>query len=164
MQKILFQLNLKLLRLKINRNMKWIIFLIAIFSYSNACDSFGSADYFSMMDKLAVGQQDSAKIILESQHCNDSVAWVLSNDLMKKEKKVEDSFQWIVQEKCIDHWVYADIPIYYVKFNIREKKKGLILSHIFYETLENSNCPDDIKELIMIDLDGLYAFFYEMSD
>lgn len=135
-----------------------------IFSYSNACDSFGSADYFQMMYKLAVGQQDSAKIILEKQHCNDSVAWILSNDLMKKKKKVEGSFQWVVQEKCIDRWIYADIPIYYVKLNIREKKTGLMISHIFYDTLEYSNCPDDIKELIMIDLDGLYAFFYEMLD
>ena len=80
------------------RNMKWIIFLIAIFSYSNACDSFGSADYFSMMDKLAVGQQDSAKIILESQHCNDSVAWVLSNDLMKKEKKLKTLFNGLFKK------------------------------------------------------------------
>lgn len=133
--------------------MRFISIALFLASFNFACDSFGSADYYQMVKSLIDGKNDTALSILNHKHCSDTIAWSMARDLVMKNKDPRNVLQWCIQQKCDSKWMYATIPISYVKYASEIDKHKIIQT--FYQIMEESSCSNEIKDAILIDLDGL---------
>ena len=124
-----------------------------------ACDTWGSADYDEMMETLSLGKQGEAYSILMTNHCEDSLAWRMANNLMSGKENPVDMFRWIVQDGCKTKWVYAGIPIYYVRYN-KDKYEGVEIINSFADVYKKNDCSHDEQIAIEIEVDGVGSYFY----
>lgn len=146
----------------LNRMFKMFFFASILFFFVAgviACDTFGSADYQEMMAAISKGKQGEAYSILKTQHCEDTLAWRMANNLMSGKENPVDVFKWIVQDGCKTKWIYEMIPLYYVRFN-KDKYEGMKFIDLFLDVYGKSDCSSDIKYAVDIDLDMVGSYFY----
>ncbi len=146
----------------LNRMFKMFFFASILFFFVAgviACDTFGSADYQEMMAAISKGKQGEAYSILKTQHCEDTLAWRMANNLMSGKENPVDVFKWIVQDGCKTKWVYAGIPIYYVRYN-KDKYEGVKIINSFADEYRKNDCSHDEQMAIEIEVDGVGTYFY----
>lgn len=138
------------------------IFALGLLSFSNAhsCDTFGSADYYDMMEQLAKNNKDSAFSILQEQHCSDSVAWKMANDLVQQKIKPENLYRNLIQKNCSKNWIYANIPIFYIQF-FQKREDKLKAFDIISKILDKAKCAADVRNALEIDVSTLDGYSFE---
>ena len=146
-----------------NYKFKIIVFASVLASFvagAFACDTWGYGAYYEMMEALSLGKQGEAYSMLKNRHCEDTLAWRLANDLMHGKEYPVDVFRWVVQDGCKTKWVYADIPIYYVRYNKGRYDGKKMMLNSFSDVYDKSDCSHDEKYAIDIDFDGVATYFY----
>lgn len=146
-----------------NYKFKIIVFASVLASFvagAFACDTWGYGAYYEMMEALSLGKQGEAYSMLKNRHCEDTLAWRMANNLMTGKEDPVDVFRWIVQDGCRTKWVYADIPIYYVRYNKYKYEGKKIIHESFSDVFDKSDCPHDERFAIEIDFDAVGTYFY----
>lgn len=140
---------------------RMVVFLFVCFflSFAEACEKWGSAEFSDMMLYLSKGKIDSAIAVWQIQHCEDSLAWTLANELVGKKINPDSLYQKLLFENCQQNWVYSSIPIYYICYfqkGIEAKQSIDHIASFLSDASSQINCDEETKNILYIDFDFLY--------
>jgi hypothetical protein len=91
------------------------------FIVSSSCEKDNGLGYERMIRLLLNGSKNTAYQLLQNEHCGDSIAWELANNLIKKRISPQDALRWIIKDNCEKRWWYTEIPVLYYFFT---EKRG----------------------------------------
>lgn len=129
-------------------------FAMLLICQATSCDKFGAKDYEMLLRTYLQDGEDSALVVLQKNHCSDSIAWRLSRELVEYKTNPVDVFRIILRsnyrgDSCDGG--YGSIPVSFLQLSpndsVFESFKQM------YTIVAKSNCNKEQVDLLRLCLD-----------